>query len=237
MAEDTDEFGWDDDSEENNELSVLSDLSSSQATQPILSQPNFNPDQPYKAARTPTKTSPGKRKLFETSYQDHDTTSTSNSSMLDTPASTRSNRSSGRFPPSSAELCMTPTPTKYRDVISSDSRLDMSDLAREANAIMEKHDVVLPNKARDELFELLNRHHLKLQGANKGRDVTRKILKKKEDEFNLSLEKQQDKFNSELEKKDLEIERLKDRITGLRAQGEMDRTLIDSMHEKKSGGD
>jgi hypothetical protein len=215
MAEDTDEFGWDDNTDDNNELSELTELSTSQSTEPFLTQPNWNPDPPYnKAARTPTSSSPGKRKLFD-SYNDHNS-STSNSSILVTPSSTRSNRSIGssRIPPSSAELCMTPTPTKYRDVISSANMPDMSDLAAEASAIMEQYDVVLPNKARDDLVELLNRHSLKLQGVNKGREVTRQALKKKEDE---------------LAKKDGEIRRLQEKITSLQAQKEMDQSIIDSM--------
>jgi hypothetical protein len=109
---------------------------------------------------------------------------------------------------------MTPTPTKYRDVISSANMPDMSDLAAEASAIMEQYDVVLPNKARDDLVELLNRHSLKLQGVNKGREVTRQALKKKEDE---------------LAKKDGEIRRLQEKITSLQAQKEMDQSIIDSM--------
>ncbi|CAI7591984.1 unnamed protein product [Penicillium pancosmium] len=216
MAEDTDEFGWDDNTDDNNELSELTELSTSQLTEPFLSQPNWNPDQPSnKAARTPTRSSPGKRKLFESSYHDPNS-STSNSAILATPSSTRSTRSIGssRIPPSSAELCMTPTPTKYRDVISSANMPDMSDLAAEANAIMEQYDVVLPNKAQDALVELLNRHQLKLQGVNKGREVTRQALKRKDDE---------------LAKKDGEIRRLQDTITNLQAQKEMDQSIIDSM--------
>ncbi|KAJ5572733.1 hypothetical protein N7450_009717 [Penicillium hetheringtonii] len=208
MAEDSDDFGWDDNSDENNELT---ELSNSQSIESILSQPNFHPDQPYKAARTPTKTSPGKRRLFESSFCEHDTTS--NSSTIPTPASTRSTMPS-QYPPSSAELCMTPTPSKYRDVFSSENMPGMSSLAIEANSIIEKHNVVLPNQARDELVELLNRHHLKLQGVNKGREITREALKKRE---------------QELLAKDAEIRRLQDSITSLRAQKEMDQSIIDSM--------
>jgi len=167
MAEDTD-FGWHDDSDDNEELAEA--LQSSQATEPILSQPNFNPESPYKAARTSTMNSPGKRKLFEYAYND----SNSNISPLATPSSSRSSR----FPPSSAELCMTPTPSKYRNVLSVDSQLDMSPLGKQATAILDKHGVVLPNIARDELLDLLNIHELKLSGAIKGRDAVRMGLTK-----------------------------------------------------------
>ena len=109
---------------------------------------------------------------------------------------------------------MTPTPTKYRDVFSSENMPDMSSLSIEASSILEKHNVVLPNQARDELIDLLNRQHLKLQGVNKGREIIRQALKKKE---------------QELSAKDAEIRRLQDNITSLRAQKEMDQSIIDSM--------
>lgn len=180
MTEDTDEFGWHDDSEEDEELSEVLN-----STQRILSQPNFNPETPQKAARTSSTTSPGKRKLFEYSHDE----SSSTISPLATPASSRS----GRHPPSSAEVCMTPTPTKYRDVLSTDSKPDMSNLAHQVTAVLNKHDVVLPNEARDELLKLLNTHDLKLTGAVKGRDAVRTVLDKervlhKEENLRLSQE-------------------------------------------------
>lgn len=180
MAEDTDEFGWNEDLEENEELSEVLN-----STQSILSQPNFNPETPQKAARTSSTTSPGKRKLFDYSHDE----SSSNLSPLATPGSSRSSR----HPPSSAELCMTPTPTKYQDVLSVDSKPDMSNLAKQATAILDKHDVVLPNKAREELLGLLNIHDLKLSGAIRGRDAVRMALEKekishKEENLRLSQE-------------------------------------------------
>ena len=210
MAEDTDEFGWHDDSDDNEMLSEV--LQSSQATEPILSQPNFNPESPYKAARTSAMTSPGKRKLFEYAHDD----SSSNISPLATPSSSRSSR----FPPSSAELCMTPTPSKYRNVLSADSKSDMSDLAKQATALLDKHDVVLPNSARDELLEVLNIHDLKLSGTMKGRDAVRMALEK-------------EKHNRKEEELRLreEIVKLKEQNMNLEAHRAMHQTFIDSMKE------
>lgn len=199
MAEDTDEFGWDDD-DDAEELAEA--LESSQATEPIMSQPNFHPDSPYKAARTPTMTSPGKRKLSEFAYDN--TTATS----VPTPLSSRSTISS-RIPPSSAEVCMTPTPTKYRDVLSADTKADSSNLAKEAMAVLDKFDVVLPNHARDGLVELLNRQELKAKGIIRGRDMAR----------------------ASMQKKDEEIARLKERISNLEAQNQLDRSIINSMKQ------
>lgn len=201
MAEDTDEFGWDDD-DDTEELAEA--LESSQATEPIMSQPNFHPDSPYKAARTPTMTSPGKRKLFEFAY---DRTTNTSTSIL-TPLSNRSTVSS-RFPPSSAEVCMTPTPSKYRDVLSADTKADSSNLAKEAIATLDKLDVVLPNRARDGLVELLNRQELRMTGIVRGRDIARASVKKK----------------------DGEIAQLKERISNLEAQNQLDRSVINSMKQ------
>jgi hypothetical protein len=210
MAEDTDEFGWNDDSDENEELAEA--LQSSQATQPILSQPNFNPETPYKAARTSTMNSPGKRKLFEYVRDD----SSSNISPLATPSSSRSSR----FPPSSAEVCMTPTPSKYRNVLTADSASDMSNLAKQATAVLDKHDVVLSNKARDELLELLNTHDLKLSGTMKGRDAVRTALEKEKN----------NRKEEELRLRE-EIVKLKEQNMNLEAHRAIHQTLIDSMKE------
>lgn len=201
MAEDMDEFGWDDD-DDTEELAEV--LGSSQATEPIMSQPNFHPGSPYKAARTPLMTSPGKRKLSEYAYDN----STSNSPSMATPLSSRSTMSS-RFPPSSAEVCMTPTPSKYRDVLSADTKSESSNLAKEAIAVLEKHEVVLPNRARDQLIELLNLQELRTKGFLRGRDMAR----------------------SSIQKKDQEIAGLKERILNLEAQSQLDRNIINSMKQ------
>lgn len=69
----------------------------------------------------------------------------------------------------------------------------MSNLAHQVTAVLNKHDVVLPNEARDELLKLLNTHDLKLTGAVKGRDAVRTVLDKervlhKEENLRLSQE-------------------------------------------------
>lgn len=197
MAEDEDEFGWHDGSSDNEEL--IEALESSQATEHIMSQPNFHPESPSKAARTPTMTSPGKRKLSEYAHD----SSTNTLSPVATPASSRSSR----IPPSSAEVCMTPTPSKYRDVLSADSKPDASNLAKTAAAILDKYEVVLPNRARDELNDLLNQQDLKMQGIVKGRERVRLAM----------------------QKKDKEILDLKEKNASLQAQSQVDRNIIDAM--------
>ncbi|KAJ5886906.1 uncharacterized protein N7473_009580 [Penicillium subrubescens] len=200
MAEDSDEFGWNYDSDDNEEIAQV--LSSSQANESFLSQPVFYPELPSKVPRTPRTTSPGKRKRSGFEFDQPD----SSTSAIATPASTHTTQSA-RFPPSSAELCWTPTPVRNRDALSSDSRLEESDLSKSASAVLDKHGVVLPNQAYDELVELLNRYDLKMRGVNRARDILRVAMKKKDDE----------------------ILRLKEKNTNLQAQNEMDRSIIDSM--------
>ncbi|KAJ5624281.1 Zinc finger GRF-type [Penicillium lagena] len=180
MAEDTDEYGWNDDQDDDEELKEA--LSSSQsATASFISQPNFHPELPSKAARTSEITSPGKRKMSDVA----DDSPSRAPSTLATPLSSRSSR----FPPSSAEVCMTPTPSKYRDVISADSKTNRSDLAKDALAILDKHSVVLPNHALNELVALLDRQELKMKGIIQGRDMSRKALKKKEEQIEMLNER------------------------------------------------
>ncbi|KAJ5626950.1 hypothetical protein N7528_004377 [Penicillium herquei] len=199
MAEDTDEFSWDLDTEDESEIKEA--FSSSQkADQSFISQPNFHAGtaSPNKVPRTPKTTSPGKRKRLE----DFDDPFTSSCTVIPTPSSAHS--LSSRIPPSSAELCLTPTPTKYRDVLSSESRNVESSYARDIMAILEKHEVVIPNAARDELVARANLEESKYKGAVRARDMLRSTTKKK----------------------DQEIQMLKEKNTNLKAQSEMDQQMI-----------
>ncbi|KAJ5720359.1 uncharacterized protein N7483_008293 [Penicillium malachiteum] len=204
MAEDTDDFSWDLDTEDESEITAV--LSSSQrADESFISQPNFHAvaTSPNKVPRTPKTISPGKRKRLE---DVEGSSFTSSSSLFPTPSSSHSASFSSRIPPSSAELCMTPTPTKYRDVLSSESRSNESSFARDIMAILEKHEVVIPNAARDELVARANLEDSKCKGAMRARDMLRGTMKKKDQEMQL----------------------LKEKNTNLRAQSEMDQQMINS---------
>ncbi|CAG7918667.1 unnamed protein product [Penicillium olsonii] len=199
ISEASDEFSWDDDFDDDEDL--LKTFSSTQPTESFITQPDYDAESPAKTTRTERVTSPGKRKLFEAEND----ISPRQKINLATPLSAASSRTA-TFP-SSAELCMTPTPSKYSDVLSAESAFDTSDLAKTLIGIMEKHEVVLPNKARNEVVSLLNRHDLKTQGIIRGRDMTRLALKKK----------------------DTEIANLKQRVATLEAQRQLDQTLIDGL--------
>ncbi|KAJ5538629.1 hypothetical protein N7494_008108 [Penicillium frequentans] len=204
MAEDTDEFGWDLDSEDNAELTQASQT----AEESFVSQPNFHSGSPpSKAPRTPRNDSPGKRKLSDYAYNQPHTTESS--PYYGTPGSALS--SSFRPPPASAELCMTPTPKRYRDadVLNVDSRSDESDFAKELMAIFKKYEVVIPNEARDEFVSRINLEDSRYKGALRARDMLREAMKKK----------------------DKEILDLKEKNTNLKAQAEMVQNMVNSFHE------
>ncbi|KAF7163469.1 hypothetical protein CNMCM5623_008370 [Aspergillus felis] len=191
MREDTDEFSWDDSSGAE-ELTELLERPR---------QPDFGQEGPRKAPRTVTITSPGKRKLSGIANEG------SESASALTPTSTSSPRMQTRLPPASAELSMTPTPGRYRNVLSTDAHDDSSELGLEALKILESHKVVVPKQAQDELLALLNQHDLKTKGIIRGRDISRIALKKKDET----------------------IMKLNERIASLETQREMDRAIIDGL--------
>ncbi|KAJ5716246.1 hypothetical protein N7493_008157 [Penicillium malachiteum] len=73
-------------------------------------------------------------------------------------------------------------------------------------AILEKHEVVIPNAARDELVARANLEESKYKGAVRARDMLRATTKKK----------------------DQDIQMLKEKNTNLKAQSEMDQQMINS---------
>ncbi|PLB52654.1 hypothetical protein P170DRAFT_378658 [Aspergillus steynii IBT 23096] len=196
MTEDTDEFEWDDPFAESPERSFgkprqldFGSAASSSSTLGDLS--------PRKAARTDSFTSPGKRKLSDMQND-----------APETPTSVWSSRSeSWRLPPPSAELCMTPTPSKYRNALSGDPRAGPSDLALEVVKILESHNAVLPRRAQEEVTELLNKHDLKTKGIIRGREISWEQIKKNREE----------------------IKRLHERIAVLESQRDLDQKLLNEL--------
>ncbi|KMK60532.1 PX domain-containing protein [Aspergillus fumigatus Z5] len=195
MMEDTDEFSWDD-STDAEELTKLLEPPP---------QPDFGQEGPRKAPRTESFMSPGKRKLSDIENDGRQSTATF------TPTSIFSSRTQTRLPPASAEVSMTPTPGRYRNVLSTDARDDFSELGLQALKILESHKVVVPKQAQDELLALLNKHDLKMKGIMRGRDISRIALKKHEET----------------------IMKLNERITSLESQREMDRAIIDGLRGRE----
>ncbi|KAF7587311.1 hypothetical protein BBP40_007420 [Aspergillus hancockii] len=184
MSEDSDEFGWDD---------TIPDEVTSFMDKPR--QPDFGlaDSDPRKAPRTDSFTFPGNRKLAS---MDDDGTIT--------PTSVWSPRSSApHLPPPSAEISMTPTPSKYKNVLSADSGANVSELSLHVLNILESYNVVVPRRAQEELTELLNRHDLKTKGISRGRDISRIAIKKKDEQ----------------------IVQLNERIAALESQRELNRSM------------
>ncbi|KAE8349815.1 hypothetical protein BDV28DRAFT_160168 [Aspergillus coremiiformis] len=173
MSEDTDDFEWDDTI--SNEVTPMLD----KLRQPDFAQAIGSDSGLWKAPRTDSFTSPGKRKLSEME----------DGSSL-TPTSVFSPRSSAyRLPPASAELSMTPSPSKYRNALSGDFPGEASELSLQALEILEMHHAVVPSKARGELTELLNKFDLKTKGIIRGRDISRIAIKRKDEQIVLLRER------------------------------------------------
>lgn len=184
---DTDPYDWND---------GLDDDLSSFLDRPR--QPDFGQDLPRKAPRTPTLTSPGKRKLSDFAYNGGDTSLESGTL---TPQASQNSQTGGI--PRSAEVSMTPTPSRYTNALSVDSISDMSEFAGTALTLLESHDVVLPRKAQNELVSLLNTHDLKMKGIKRGRDISWVGLKKRDEQ----------------------ITKLNERVQSLESRRELDRTV------------
>ncbi|KAF9892852.1 hypothetical protein FE257_000441 [Aspergillus nanangensis] len=214
MSEDADEFKWDDtvDMDDDDALGKLlsqptprhldfgrpasgTGIGDGTSTATVSFASDHPSPSPHKEARTDIFTSPGKRKLAQ--MQDPPVASLTPTSIFSSGA--RSNR----FPPSSADISSTPTPSKYRNALSTDTG-EPSELALQAVKIWESHGAVVPRRAQEELTMLLNRQDLKTKGISRGRDISRIALKKKDEE----------------------IMRLKEVIRGLEAQRELDRNVI-----------
>lgn len=189
MEEDSDTYDWD---------STLDEGLDSFLDRPR--QPDFGQDLPRKAPRTPTRTSPRKRKLSDFAYDGN--ASTSLGSGTCTPQASQHSGSQVRIPPS-AEVSLTPTPSRYTNALSVDSGSDISEFAGQALKLLESHNVVLPRRAQNELVSLLNTHDLKTKGIIRGRDISRVALKKKDEV----------------------IKGLNERVQNLESQRELDKTM------------
>lgn len=199
LSSDEEAYSWDEglDDEVNNLLGG----SSSSTARPR--QPVFTPN---KAPRTATNTSPSKRKLDD--VFDEDDKPPPYSECVPT---TQSSSTTAPISFSSVEVSATPTPRRYRDVLSAQgaSSHQPSETASNILAILDRHDVVVPTTARDEIVASLDQQHLKTQGIIRGRDISRMALKKKDEE----------------------IQALRERIERLETEREMDKVVISSLRD------
>jgi hypothetical protein len=205
LSSDDEAYSWDESLD--NEVGSLLGGSSSSTTRP--KQPIFTPN---KAPRTATNTSPSKRKLDDVFNDDEDDKPPPYSESAPT---TQSSSTTASLSFSSVEVSATPTPRRYKDVLSAQgatSHNQPSDLASNILSILDRHDVVVPTTARGELVASLDQHHLKTQGIIRGRDISRMALKKKDEE----------------------IQALKARIERLETEREMDKVVISCLRDNNN---
>ena len=142
------------------------------------------PETPRKAAKTEALSSPGKRR-----YEEVDTTGDKKEyptppTGLDsddpfaTPATTK-RASTGLFANNAfgqESPVETPTPIRYNNLPSGSD----SELASEILTTLTAHAIALPADARDAIKGICNRHVLYTRGVMKGRDVSRAMVKAKD---------------------------------------------------------
>lgn len=142
------------------------------------------PETPRKVAKTDALTTPGKRR-----YDDPDTpggrgypipaTGLNSDDVFATP-STSMKAGNGLFAnkgPSVDSPAETPTPIRYKDVpVGADT-----ELASEVLNTLAAHAVALPADAREAIKGICDRHVLYTRGIMKGRDVSRAMVKRKDE--------------------------------------------------------
>lgn len=191
MAEDLDEFEWDisDDTAVGNLLGSQEQrqqqAASATATAPMR-QPDFGPP------KTPSRdavgaSAPEKRKLDDISdvgAQDGSKTEAFTPTSLARSFTDRAVSFSSTVPSSSLEFSKTPTPVRFVGASpATGGEKPSSDLAAQAVEILDKNRVVMPEKAKGELMDLLQKYELKVKGIARGRDISRIALKKKDDQI------------------------------------------------------
>lgn len=204
LSSDEEAYSWDESLD--NEVDNILGSSSSSTSRPR--QPIFTPN---KTPRTAINTSPSKRKLDDV-FDDNDKPPPYSESA----STTQSSSTIAPFSSSSIEVSATPTPRRYKDVLSAQggaaSHNQPSDLASNILSVLDRHDVVVPTTASDELVALLDQHHLKTQGIIRGRDISRMALKKKDEE----------------------IQALKARVERLETEREMDKVVISCLKDNNT---
>ncbi|KAL4789324.1 hypothetical protein BDV19DRAFT_32831 [Aspergillus venezuelensis] len=160
MAEDTDEFDWDDSMEDEMEKVF-------ESSQP-LRQPEFGLPA-RKTPRTESTTSPGKRKR-----SGDDVEGTQENGGRDSPMT-----------PGGPGITpfLTPTPARHKNAVAESPLASSSDLAVQVSRILQGHGVDVPAAARDELMQLFSRYEMKTKGIIRGRDISRVALQKKDEEI------------------------------------------------------
>ncbi|KAL4782048.1 hypothetical protein BJX76DRAFT_349668 [Aspergillus varians] len=168
MTEDTGEFEWDDAIE--TEIDEVFESS----------QPPRQPEFGLPVRKTPRKesaTGPGKRKR---SFDDDDVEGGRQVPI------TPGGPARGAGVVGQGTPFLTPTPTRYKNTgagVGESPLASSSDLEAQVSQILEGHGVDIPVGAREELRELFNRHEMKTKGFVRGRDISRIMLRNKDQQI------------------------------------------------------
>lgn len=144
------------------------------------------PETPRKAIRTDLLSTPGKRRYDEMTVESETNMTTS----LPTPATrgrigddifttpTAGSPGKGLFAvgimPSPAE---TPTPLRYKETLLTQE----FELAAEVLNVLRNHNVLVPSETADAVKVVCNKHVLYTRGVTRGRDVSRTVVKSKDE--------------------------------------------------------
>ncbi|KAL6720758.1 hypothetical protein ACLMJK_002683 [Lecanora helva] len=195
QGSDSEEEFYDWPASDDDELSKVAEKASSGDSMPP-------PETPRKAVKTDASATPGKRRYDEmasgnkadaTSAWPTPSTTTTRDDVFTTPSTNTVGRRlfTAAIPATPTE---TPTPIRYKD----SSSTEETDLASEIITILEDHNVTLSAAPRDAVKSICNRHVLYTWGIMKGRDVSRAIVKTK-DERTAELQSEIDGLKAERE--------------------------------------
>ena len=180
----------------------------SKAADQASSEPSMAPPEtPRKAVKMSMHSTPGKRGYHEMAAENGDigittwptpSTGTKDDVVFVMPATGVPGR--GLFANLHASPAETPTPIRYKDVPPGQE----SDLTREVLNALQAHNISLPADGRDALKTICDKHLLNTRGIMKGRDVSRALVKSKDER----------------------IAEMQGEIEGLKAERETNRTVI-----------
>lgn len=186
---------------DDDELSKFADQASSGDPMPPT-------ETPRKAIKADSFSTPGKRRYDEMAADDGGAmkvalptpaTGREGDDIFTTPAAGTHGKglfSSGILPPQAE----TPTPIRYKDIPPTEE----SELASEVFSALQNHNAFITPEAQETLKGICNRHVLYTRGIMRGRDVSRAMVKSKDERM------------SELQKE----------IEGLKAERETNRAVI-----------
>jgi hypothetical protein len=165
---------------DDDELSKVADQASSGQSMPP-------PETPRKALKTNMLSTPGKRRHDEMASEDGaaekaawptPSTGMRGEDIFTTPATGTIGK--GLFANGAVSTpADTPTPIRYRDLPPTQD----SELASEMLSALQNHHVSLPSEVREVLKTICNKHVLHTRGIMKGRDVSRAMVKTKDEKL------------------------------------------------------